>query len=388
MINIFETITSCRICESENIKDVLDLGNQPAANSLYRPDESPPPSVPLRLIYCEECSTVQLGETIEPEYLFGEYLWVTGTSNTANLYSHIFAENALKRSTNQRPYVVEIASNDGTFLKRFIENDCKVLGIDPAKNIAKLASDNEIPTLPEFFTVDLAKKLVEENGKSDIVFARNVLPHVKNIHSVVGGIRTLLNDRGVGIVEFHDAGLILEELHYDSIYHEHLFYFSLKTINQVLEKYDLHVFDIMKTPISGGSWAIYFSKDIKEKTLNVLMAEEHECQTGINTYDCWVEFASRVKSHSKHLKKMIANSNNKIPAYGASARSSTLLNFCEINSNHVSVIIDKNPFKQGLMTPGSDIPIVSFEKGLQQIENSETILLLAWNFKDEIIGDL
>ena len=118
------------------------------------------------------------------------------------------------------------------------------------------------------------------------------------------------------------------------------------------------------------------------------MAEEHECQTGINTYDCWVEFASRVKSHSKDLKKMVANSSNKIPAYGASARSSTLLNFSGINSNHVSVIIDKNPFKQGLMTPGSDIPIVSFEKGLQQIENSETILLLAWNFKDEIIGDL
>ena len=150
----------------------------------------------------------------------------------------------------------------------------------------------------------------------------------------------------------------------------------------------LHVFDIMKTPISGGSWAIYFSKKTKDKTQTTLLAEQHERHTGINTLDCWVQFAARVRSHAENLKQMISDNNSKIPAYGASARSSTLLNFCEISSRHISAIIDKNPLKQGLLTSGSNIPIVSFEKGLKEIKNTETILLLAWNFKDEIIRDL
>jgi len=388
MSKIFESIESCRLCQSKKTLDVLDLGDQPPANSLYKAGETKPVSVPLRLVFCEDCSTVQLGESVDPQYLFREYIWVTGTSTTADQYSQEFAKSALAKCVASQPSVAEIASNDGTFLRRFLDSGCDVLGIDPAKNIADVATNKGIPTLAEFFTVDLAKRLVEEKGQKDIVFARNVLPHVKEILSVVDGIKTLLKDDGVGIIEFHDAGLILKELHYDSIYHEHLFLFSLKTMSQLLAKYDLHVFDIMPSPISGGSWVIYFSTKQRSKTENVIKAEKHEQETGINTYDRWLEFAELTKAHGKELKKKVSENKGKIVAYGASARSSTLLNFCGINSDHISFIIDKNPLKHGLLTPGSDIPVISFEQGLEEIKNVDRILLLAWNFKDEIVRDL
>jgi len=390
MSEIYETIKCCRICGSDNIEEVLNLGEQPPANSLYRSDEKRPPDVPLRLMYCQKCSTVQLGEDVDPEYLFGEYLWVTGTSATAEQYSHEFAKKALSQVVehNKSPYIVEIASNDGTFLKRFIEKGCKVLGIDPAKNIAELAVKNGIPTKADFFTLDLAERLVEKEGKADIVFARNVIPHVKEIHSVIGGINTLINEGGVGIIEVHNAGLILEELHYDYIYHEHLFYYTLKTISGLIERYGLHVFDVMLSPISGGSWVIYFSKNKKEKTKELIKHEKKELENNINSYHRWVEFSDQVTVHSEELKQMVMQNDKKIPAYGASARSSTLLNFCGITNKHISVVIDKNPMKNGLMTAGSNIPVVSFEDGLKEIKSSEKILLLAWNFQDEIVQEL
>ena len=388
MSEIFETIESCRLCQSKKILDVLDLGDQPPANSLFVVGETKPDSVPLRLVFCEDCSTVQLGESVDPQYLFREYIWVTGTSTTADQYSQQFAKSALAKCNVDQPSVAEIASNDGTFLRRFLDSGCDVLGIDPAKNIADVATSNGIPTLAEFFTVDIAKRVVEEKGQKDIVFARNVLPHVKEILSVVEGIKLLLKGDGTGIIEFHDAGLILKELHYDSIYHEHLFLFSLKTMSQLLAQYDLNVFDILPSPISGGSWVIYFSNKLRTKSENVLKAEQHEQETGINTYERWLEFAEQTKAHGKELKKIVTDSNDKIVAYGASARSSTLLNFCGLNSDHISFIIDKNPLKHGLFTPGSNIPVISFEQGLEEIKNVDKILLLAWNFKDEIVRDL
>lgn len=388
MSKIFETNDLCRICESEDLKEILDLGDQPPANSLYGLDESLPPNIPLRLYFCNHCFTVQLTETVEPEYLFSEYLWVTGTSNKANDYSFQFADSALNKSDIKEPYVIEIASNDGTFLKPFMEKKSKVLGIDPAKNIAELACKNGINTIAEFFNIDLAKHLIKESGYADIVFARNVIPHVKNIHSVIDGISTLLENDGVGIIEFHDAGLILEELHYDSIYHEHLFYFSLGTISGLLEKYKLFVFDIMPSPISGGSWVIYFSKNRRPLTNELQAVIELERNKNINTLESWQNFAIAVKSHAKNLKKEIYDYDKKILAYGASARSSTLLNYCNLNSEKIGAVMDKNPMKQGLYTPGTNIPIISFEDGIKDIEKVEVILLLAWNFKDEIITEL
>jgi len=390
MSNIYETIDRCRICRSDNIEEVLNLGEQPPANSLYRRDEEKPPTVPLRLMFCQQCSTIQLGENVNPEYLFSEYLWVTGTSEIAEQYSNEFAKKALFQivEQNNSPYVIEIASNDGTFLKRFIENGCKVLGIDPAKNIAELAEKNGVPTKAAFFTESLAKQLAKKEGKADIVFARNVIPHVKEIHSVIKGISEIMHEKSVGIIEVHDASLILDNLHYDYIYHEHLFYYSLKTISGLIKRYGLYVYDVGLSPISGGSWVVYFSKNKKEKTKTLLDYEKQESEKGVNDYYRWIDFSKEVMIHSEKLKKMVVRDDKKIVAYGASARSSTLLNFCGITNEHISVIIDKNPMKSGLSTAGSNIPVVSFEDGLKEIKVSKKILLLAWNFQDEIVQEL
>ena len=390
MIKIYETIANCRICSSKNIQEVLDLGDQPPANSLYKANNTSPPNVPLRLMYCNDCSTVQLGENVDPEYLFSQYLWVTGTSNKAIEYSHEFAKKALSQIDEKiiKPFIVEIASNDGTFLKRFIESGSKVLGVDPAKNIAEHANNNDIPTNANFFTEELAEQIVSEEGEVDITIARNVIPHVKEIHSVIKGMKSLLKDEGTGIIEFHNAGLILEDLHYDYIYHEHLFYFTLKTITGLLNKHNMYVYDIMKSPISGGSWVVYFSKIEKTKSQLLLEVEKIEVEKNLNSFQRWISFSDLVKQHAERLKEVVFQNDERILAYGASARSSTLLNFCGITSEHISIVIDKNPLKDGLITAGSNIPIVSFEEGIKNINNQKRILLLAWNFQDEIVKEL
>lgn len=386
MNQIYETINNCRVCNSIDIEEVLDLGNQPPANSLHKDNSDKPPLVPLRLLFCKDCCAVQLGETVDPEYLFNEYVWVTGTSSTAELYSRDFTKNALEVSGLKEPSVIEIASNDGTFLKCFQESGCEVLGIDPAKNIAEEASSRGIPTLSEFFSSELASDLVKNKGKADIVFARNVIPHVKAIHSIIEGINILMDDESTGIIEFHEAGLILKELHYDSIYHEHLFYFSLKTISFLLEKYDLFVFDVMPSPISGGSWVIYFSKTKRTKSKELNQAELSEEELGINDLETWLQFSRNVKDHAIKIKSLLPE--RRIMAYGASARSSTLLNYCGIGASNLVAIIDKNPFKHNLLSPGVEIPIISYEEGLEILKKEKDIFLLAWNFEEEIIKDL
>jgi hypothetical protein len=388
MTLIYKTTKTCRICTSLHLEEILNLGDQPPANSLYSPEDLSPPCVPLRLMFCTECKTLQIGESINPQYLFSEYVWVTGTSKTAVEHSRYFFQNSLSRSGKTKPYVVEIASNDGTFLKRFQDAGCLVLGVDPAKNIAKTATEGGIPTVAEFFNEDLAHQLVNEKGMADIVIARNVIPHVKEIHSVIEGISILLGQNSTGVIEFHDAGLILKELHYDSIYHEHLFYFSLNTICFLLNQHGLHVFDLVSSPISGGSWIIYFSKKNHPKSEAMKRIEEQETTTGLNKIESWIDFAEKTKQHKFQLQEMTYNQGGGILAYGASARSSTLLNYSEINHSHISAVIDKNPLKHGLLTPGSKIPIISFNQGLKKITEEDKILLLSWNFEEEIISDL
>ena len=286
-----------------------------------------------------------------------------------------------------KPSVLEIASNDGTFLKCFQQAGCEILGVDPAKNIADKATENGIPTKSEFFTSDLASSLVKSKGSYDIVFARNVIPHVKAVHSIIEGINILMSEESTGIIEFHEAGLILKELHYDSIYHEHLFYFSLKTISHLLEMHGLFVFDIIPSPISGGSWVIYFSKIKRNKTPKLAEVEAGEEETGINNINTWKEFSRKVEDHSDQLKKMLPVG-KKIMAYGASARSSTLLNYCGIDSKNLIAIIDKNPLKHNLLSPGTEIPIISYQEGLDILKTEDNLFLLAWNFEEEIIRDL
>jgi len=386
---IYEEIEACRLCSSKDLHEVLDLGYQPPANSLRKNLFESVPCAPLKLIQCGDCSAVQLTATISPAYLFSQYVWVTATSSTARSYSETYCAEVLSRLKLKSPFVVEIASNDGTFLRRFIEGGCEVLGVDPAKNIATNASNAGIPTLAEFFDVSIAKRILSQYRQPNIVMARNVIPHVKEIHSIVEGMSELIDDHGIAVVEFHYAKIISDELHYDSIYHEHLFYFSIKSLSALFSQYGLHPFDFFSSPISGGSLVLFFSKQQTKPTPELSKLIDYENQSGLNDLKTWEQFGIKSIEHAHNLKNIVEKyaSNASLIAYGASARSSTLMNFAGISNGQIECVIDRNPIKHGLYTPGTNIPIVSYEEGIARLEGKH-LLLLAWNFEEEIVMDL
>ena len=386
---IYENITSCRICNSSDLKKILDLKKQPSSNSLRKSLKIKEYKIPLKILYCKKCSTVQLSATANPKYLFNHYVWVTDTSKSAKEYSNLFCERVLKK-TKKNKFVVEIASNDGTFLKPFKKNNRKVLGIDPAKNIARIANKNGIKTIPEFFNYKCAEKINKKYSKADVVFARNVIPHVKDIKSIIRGISELLSKDGTAIIEFNYAKIIQDELHYDSIYHEHLFYFTIKTLSNLCKKYNLNVYDVDKSPISGGSLVLYFSKNELKKTAQLKKLISDENKKKINSLIVWKKFSKNSISHSQKFKSIIQKLKKKdtLIGYGASARSSTLLNFCGIDNKILDKIIDKNKLKKNQYTPGSSIKIIDYDEIIKKVSNFNLIVVLAWNFRSEIVRDL
>lgn len=386
---ISKPISCCRLCGSSDLDLILDLGTQPPANSLRISCEQVLEAIPLTICRCQKCTTVQLTETVAPEYLFRDYVWVTGTSQTARNYSQTFCEYVEQRCDRTPLFVVEVASNDGTFLQRFREHGHRVLGVDPAQNLARLAEAAGIPTMPEFFGLEIGRRLTQLHGHADVVIARNVLPHVPDPNDVVAGIAHCLKNDGVGAIEFHWVDKILSELHYDSIYHEHFFYHSLHSIDQLLRRHRLVLFDVTESPISGGSLVAYFSKTPRQVSSALTEKLALEEERGLATLEAWREFAVRSLEHRLRLKEMIETeikAGKRIVGYGASARSSTLLNFCGIDYRHLVCIADQSPLKHDRYTPGTDVLIVSPESALA--EHPDTILLLAWNFKDEILKRL
>jgi len=382
-------ISCCRLCGSTSLDLILDLGAQPPANSLRTNRDQVLESIPLAICRCRNCTTIQLTETVAPEHLFRDYVWVTGTSQTARSYSQTFYERIAQRAIQAPLFVVEVASNDGTFLRHFRENGHRILGIDPAQNLAREAEADGIPTLPEFFGLETARRVTGLHGSADVVIARNVLPHVPDPNDVVAGIAHCLKHDALGAIEFHWVDKILGELHYDSIYHEHFFYHSLHSIGQLLARHSLALFDVAESPISGGSLVAYFSKAPRAGTgaLNAMLAWEVE--RGLASLETWQKFAERSLEHRNELKSMVESelgAGKRVIGYGASARSSTLLNFCGIDRTRLIYIADQSPFKHDRFTPGTDILIVPPERAMA--ENPDTILLLAWNFEDEILRHL
>jgi len=387
--SLFRTISKCRICGSADIPLIIDLGGQPPANSLRDSLRDELPAVPLALCQCGNCSTVQLTQTIEPAYLFSIYVWVTGSSGVAREYSVRFCAETLKRCCTSQPFVLEIASNDGTFLKQFKNGGLKVLGVDPAKNISEIADKDGIPTLVEFFGVEVAEKIVAEYGLVDCVFARNVIAHVENIHGVIEGMAKCLKNNGTGVVEFHYSKVIYDQLHYDSIYHEHLFYYSLQSACYLLEMHGLYPFDVLVSPVNGGGMALYFSKEERPRAHFLDNELRKEKEGGIGDFEAWVNFGEACVRHRDKLVRLVeevAGQGELMIGYGASARSSTLLNFSGINKTHLNCIADGNPLKHGKYTAGTDIPIVAPDVALAK--KPDAILLLAWNLKDEILNIL
>jgi len=386
---------TCRVCGSRKLTPFFNLGSQPLANALAREADAVDPAYPLSLSFCADCSLVQLDHTADPGELFSHYVWVTSTSSTARAYAEDFCQRLLARlEPGAEGYVLEAASNDGTFLKPFLRRGVPCLGVDPAANIVDMATAQGVPTRCGFFGTELAGDVVAERGAARAVFARNVLPHVADTNDFVAGLRAAMAEDGLLVIEFHYARTILEELHYDSIYHEHLCYFTLKSLTLLLRAHGLIPFDLEESPISGGSLVLFASPTPRDTSAKLLAFEAAEEASGVNTLAAWQGFAETSRQHREALLALLeaeAKAGRRVAGYGASARSSTMLNFCGIGPKLISAIADQNPMKHGLFSPGTHIPILAPEEVLTPGSGAggpDTVVILAWNFFAEIAGIL
>jgi len=383
--------TACRNCGSSKLELVLSLGSMPLANALLTDAElgRPEPRFPLELAYCDGCCLVQITESVEPELLFREYAYFSSVSDA-------FVEHArqiAQRVTNERALgpsslVVELASNDGYLLQHYARAGIPVLGIDPARNVAQVAIERGVPTIAEFFGPELADRLVAGGRRADVIHANNVLAHVPDLHGVVAGIARLLTPNGVAVIETPYVREMVERLEFDTIYHEHLFYYSLGSLREVLARDGLSIAHVERIPVHGGSlrvFAVPQGSVSPSETVRTTLAEEDAL--GVCTSAYYREFGARVSELRGELTAMLGDlrrSGHRIAAYGAAAKGAILLNAFGIGPETLDFVADRSPYKQGRYMPGVHLPIASPERLLDQMPD-ET-LLLAWNFADEILA--
>ena len=384
----YRPILACRLCGAEPLTDILDLGSQPLANSLVDQPNGNEAMIPLELVFCRECELAQLSVDVDPAVLFRDYVWVTGTSASTREYCEGLADWIMSRVAVESPRVFEMASNDGTLLRTLADRGAQVLGIDPAVNLATDATARGVETIPDFLTSETARQIEATRGKFDVVIARNVMSHVPDPLGAIEALSRLTVDDGLVLIEFHSAQTILEELHYDSIYHEHTMYHSLHTMQRLMATAGLKAFDVRRSPISGGSWALLARKTQADphvsEELSGALADDR--RSGIGEETAWLDFGRRAEAHRDKLSHEIAKlaeSGGPMVAYGASARSSTMLNYLGFVTKALQAIADASPLKHGKYSPGVNIPIVSPQAVLQM--NPHAIVLFAFNFEDEIL---
>lgn len=375
--------SACRACRGSRLETVLDLGKQPPANAFISAPGDSGGEFPLTLCICRDCGLVQIRETLARESLFDEYVWITGTSSSARAFAEEFADMAVDvAKLHPGARVVEVASNDGTFLLPFVKRGFRVVGVDPAKNLAEIARARGLEIRDCYWDASSAEELVSEFGSVDFIFGRNVVAHVSELEGFVGGLAKVLRDGGCGALEFHWSAKILSGLQYDSIYHEHLCYFGLNSISLLLGRFGLEVQAVRESPISGGALIVFFRKDGRPDN-SVSQFEKRESAMGLANVETWKEFGSECTAHAGKCVDLLRDpANGVIVGYGSSARSNTFLNTLGLGRDTIRCIIDNNSAKQGKLAPGSLIPIVSEGDGLALVP--DTILALAWNFNREI----
>lgn len=381
----------CRSCGGDQLSLFLSLGETPLANSfLETPDEFEKElSFPLEVYFCQNCSLVQLLDVINPEILFRDYIYVTGTSDTIADHNLEYAQTVVDQLyLNSGDLVIEVASNDGSLLKCFKRLGVKTLGIEPALNIAEIAKSSGIETITEFFNFETAQKVKESYGFAKAVIGNNVLAHVDDTGDFLRGCRELLDEQGLIIIEVPYLGELIKKLEYDTIYHEHLCYFSVNALIRLCETLELSIIRIDRVSVHGGSLRIYAGKNsyYKSHTEEVIDFAEEEKQDELISWQTMLDFSKEVKKNRVDLMgllKGLKEEGKTAVGYGAPAKGNTLLNYCGIDNNILPYTVDKNPLKVGLFTPGTHIPVLPVPTLLEK--QPDFVLILAWNFADEIM---
>jgi SAM-dependent methyltransferase len=383
---------ACRSCGDIGLISVLSLGTTPLANALRSEADLPSPETlyPLELAFCPHCTLVQITESIPPNDLFRDYVYFSSFSDTMLRHSATLVNRVVsERKLGPHSLAMEAASNDGYLLKNYKAIGVPVLGIEPALNVARIAREQHgIPTREEFFTSGFADRLANEGLQADVFHAHNVLAHVPDLNGFVAGIRTILKPTGIAIIEAPYVKDMLDHCEFDTIYHEHLCYFSLTALDRCFRRHGLIIADVERVPIHGGSLRLFAShaEGVQEVSPQVKTLLAEEVSWGVSRSQPYCEFANRVSQIKATLRLMLGGlkaAGCRIAGYGASAKGSTLLNYCGIGSETLDFVVDRSTVKQGKFTPGTRLQIYSPEKLLE--EQPDFTLLLTWNFAEEIL---
>ncbi len=385
-------LKTCRACGGEPLESILDLGCTPLANRLLQESElgAEEPRFPLELVFCPHCTLVQITETVSPEVLFRDYVYFSSFSDTMLAHAGQLAESLIEqRGLTAESLVVEAASNDGYLLKRYAERGVSVLGVEPARNIAAVANANGIRTECDFFNLQTAERLRASGSEANVFHANNVLAHVADLNGFVAGIAAILKPNGIAVIETPYVKDLLDKIEFDTIYHEHLCYYSLTALDHLFAAHGLKIIDVERLAIHGGSLRVtaQFASAAAEPSSRVSQLLDEERQWGVNTLAAYRGFADRVlalRGQLTALLEQIRAEGKRIAVYGASAKGSTLLNYFGIHSGMVDFLVDRSSVKQGRFTPGTHFRIDAPRRLLDDMPHY--CLLLAWNFADEIVA--
>ena len=385
----------CRFCLKPLTTTFVDLGMSPLSNAFLPAEKlsAMEPFYPLHAFVCDSCFLVQLDEFESPDAIFSDYLYFSSYSESWLKHAANYSEKMVNRfGLTSESFVVEVASNDGYLLKNFVEKKIPCLGIEPAENVAKEAIKIGVPTKCVFFGEKTAKEIRKERGAADLVAGNNVYAHVPDINDFTAGLKAILSDRGVITLEFPHLLELIKNNQFDTIYHEHFSYLSLLAVEKIFAAHGLMIFSVDQLSTHGGSVRIYAQHSDKPAwpvDPSVAAIRELESSAGLNNIATYPEFKHKVEAIKRELLSFLieAKSAKKtVAAYGAAAKGNTLLNYCGIRGDFIDYVVDRNPHKQGLFTPGTHIPVYAPEKISET--RPDYILILPWNLKDEVINQL
>jgi SAM-dependent methyltransferase len=383
-------VRSCIVCGSDEVESFLDLGETALANKFLTEAElnRPEPRFPLVVGFCHGCSHVQLTEHVPPSAMFDDYLYISSASETLRRHLYELSDVVVERHPlSDEDLVIDVGCNDGTLLRGFRRHGPRALGVDPARNLAELFDDPEIERYTGFFDSRAAREIRARHGTAAVVTATNTFPHIPGLADFVEGLRTVLAPEGVFVIEAHYLVDMLEQGAFDTIYHEHVSYWALRPMMRLFEANGLRVVDVERLPIHHGQLRVFVQRDgdgtVQPSVEETLAAESGLGIDRLETFERFAEKARRARDELGHTVSDLRAAGNRIVGYGAPAKGSTLLEFLALGRRQLEYIVDRSSLKQGLFTPGSHIPVVEPERLLE--DQPEYVLLLAWNFADEVM---
>lgn len=382
---------SCRVCLGTQLTRFLSLGDMPLANLFLTAEELevPEPRFPLEVRFCLRCGQVQLGYVVSPEVLFRHYIYRSSTSDTIRAHFAQYAKEVAWVAGSVNPLIVEVASNDGCLLRALRGRQVRILGVEPARNLAEIAVQDGVPTVNDFFTRAVAEEILREHGPAQAMIANNVLAHVDDLDDFLSGVDSLLAPDGLFWIEVPHLLDLVQKLEFDTIYHEHLSYFAVGALRVLFERFGLQIAGIRKIAVHGGSIRVAVGrKRVRVPGLEpVEQLLEEEDKAGLASVGTFVRFGDAVTQLRDQLARLLRRlrfeEGGRLAGYGAAAKGNTLLNYCRIGRDLLDYIVDRSALKQGLFTPGMHIPVCEPERLLE--ERPDYVLLLAWNFAEEVL---